>query len=277
LAAGENLEARIRGNTGRTKARGKIDVDGMFRTEEEKRKLENRAAAVSAALEDIRENPGSTDAQAEIEDDWLNLFARLTEEKSSEELRCLFGKILAGEIKKPGSFSLRTIQVLATLSKDEATQVSDFLSYAINAMVVPCQPNGPTDGLRILMEELGIAGHPSQIGGVQLTSTIRPGAHGLYLASHLGILINNNSEREVGVAIPGQVLTASARELAPIANSPPTDIEFLKKVASDIYSNLRGDFGDEMDAGLLAIHVVATHRIDDQSVRSHILYTVPKP
>ena len=48
LAVGENLEARIRGSTNKTKAKDKIDVAGMFRTEEERRKLENRAAAERA-------------------------------------------------------------------------------------------------------------------------------------------------------------------------------------------------------------------------------------
>jgi hypothetical protein len=104
LAAGENLETRIRGNTGKTKARATINVDGMFRTEEERRKLENRASAAKAALDDVQTNPGSADAKVEIEDDWLNLFARLAEDKSSDELRRLFGKILAGEIRNLAHF-----------------------------------------------------------------------------------------------------------------------------------------------------------------------------
>ena len=94
LAAGENFEAWIKGNTAKAKAQSKIDLADLVRTEDEKRKLTNRLAATKAALEDMRVNPPGADATSEIEDDWLNLFVRLAEDKSSEELQLLFGRIL---------------------------------------------------------------------------------------------------------------------------------------------------------------------------------------
>ena len=124
LAAGENAEARIKANTGKAKAHGKIEVDGLYRTAEEERKIENRAAVVQVAVDHINNEsakPGFEDAKADVDDDWLNLFARLAEDKSSDELKGLFGRILAGEIRSPGAFSLRTIQFLSTLSKEDAT------------------------------------------------------------------------------------------------------------------------------------------------------------
>src|SRR5262249_41491411 len=163
LAIGENLEARIRQNTGKAKARGKIEIEGMYRTADERRKLENRIGTTKAAIEELEWNPGKTDASSEIEDDWLNLFARLSEDKSSEELQRLFGRILSGEIRRPGSFSLRTLQLMATISKTDAEAVSKFLSYAIDDQVVPfgIEGHSPTIGERVLMEELDIAGHAS--------------------------------------------------------------------------------------------------------------------
>jgi Protein of unknown function (DUF2806) len=262
LAVGENLEARIRGSTNKTKAKDKIDVAGMFRTEEERRKLENRAAAVQEALEDLHANPGSADAQAEIEDDWLNLFARLAEDKSSDDLRRLFGKILAGEIKKPGSFSLRTIQLLSTVSKDELTQVSDFLSYAIGTWT---------------MVPFEIAGHPSRIGGPALTVTLEAGKTYLGLASHRGIMVKNQAANSVKFTVLGQILTASSQELLPIANSPVTDTEFLKGVASQIYSSLRETHAADVDGGLVSVHVVTAARVDEERVQYEIIFTVPKP
>ena len=99
LAAGDNAEARIKANTGKAKAKGRIEIDGLYRTDEEKRKLENRAATVKIAVDEMNDKPGQQDARDEIDDDWLNLYSRLAEDKSSEELRSLFGKILAGEIR----------------------------------------------------------------------------------------------------------------------------------------------------------------------------------
>lgn len=137
LAAGENVEARIKANTGEAKTRGKINIEGLYRTEEEKRKIGNRAEAIRIAVEELNENHPSADAGADIDDDWLNLFVRLAEDKSSEELQGLFGRILAGEIRKPGSFSLRTIQFISTLSKEDAQDIPVFLSYALDNSFVP--------------------------------------------------------------------------------------------------------------------------------------------
>jgi hypothetical protein len=164
LAGGQNLEARIKGNTAKSRATNKINVDGLFRTEEEKRKLENRAATTRVALEDIDANPTTVDASAEIDDDWLNLFVRLCEDKSSEELQQLFGRILSGEIRRPGSFSLRTVQLMSTISKQDAGALSTLLSYALNGEILPFEKgenDKPTEEERLLLEELGIAGHPS--------------------------------------------------------------------------------------------------------------------
>jgi len=89
--------------------------------------------------------------------------------------------------------------------------------------------------------------------------------------------VDNRSAKEVKFAIPGQVLTTSGRELLPIANSPPTELEFLKTVASQIYSALRGSHGDDMDAGLLSVHVVSTTVTDNQNFQYQNIFTVPKP
>lgn len=120
------------------------------------------------AVEQLNSQQQEPDAQSEIDDDWLNLFARLAEDKSSEELQGLFGRILGGEIRKPGSFSLRTIQFPSTLSKDDAHAITNFLSYALLKKVVPSNSDGraPSFDVRVLMEQLGLASTPNQIGGL---------------------------------------------------------------------------------------------------------------
>jgi hypothetical protein len=281
LAGGENVEARIRGNTARARATNKINLDGLFRTEEEKRKLENRAAATKAALEDIDANPTTADAPAEIDDDWLNFFVRSAEDKSSEELQQLFGRILSGEIRRPGSFSLRTVQLMSTISKKDAEALSILLSYAINGEILPYEKgeNGrPTDGDRVLLDELGIAGHPSPLAGMAINCSSQPGQKLLLLASHRGIIIQNDTQQIITVKIPGQVLTTPARELMEIANSPVTDIDFLKNVAKRIHTELRNEHAGEMDIRRLTVHVATTEVVrtipaGGKVVNFNIIYT----
>jgi hypothetical protein len=69
----------------------------------------------------------------------------------------------------------------------------------------------------------------------------------------------------------GQLLTAAARELAPIANSPTTDFEFLKGVPLQIYSSLQGSFADDLNAGLH--HVVDATPIGNRSFRYNTVFT----
>jgi hypothetical protein len=261
LAVGENFESRIKANTAKAKAKGKINVDGLFRTEEERRKLENRAATTKAALEEMEANPSTADAPSEIDDDWLNFFARLSEDKSSEELQHLFGRILSGEIRKPGSFSLRTVQIMATISKQDAELLSNLLSYAVHKMMIPFditvgKIKVPLDGERVLLEELGVAGHPSSIGGMSLQLTAKPKSQALLMASHRAVLIDNKMSQPVSIDLAGQILTGPGRELLNIANAPATDIEFMKSFAKLLDTQLRGKHGAEMDSGHLVVHVV---------------------
>lgn len=55
-----------------------------------------------------------------VEQGWINNFFDSVANVSDEELQNLWGKILAGEIKTPGRFSIRTLDVLRKLSKKEA-------------------------------------------------------------------------------------------------------------------------------------------------------------
>lgn len=57
----------------------------------------------------------------DISEDWLNAFEKEACDKSSDEMRLLFGKILAGEIKKPSTFSIRTIKILSQLDNQAAS------------------------------------------------------------------------------------------------------------------------------------------------------------
>ncbi len=60
-----------------------------------------------------------------LNDDWMNVFQRLAEDASSERLQDMFGRILAGEVVRPGAFSLTTLRVVAELDQSLA---DDFLA-----------------------------------------------------------------------------------------------------------------------------------------------------
>ncbi|WP_436199995.1 DUF2806 domain-containing protein [Astrobacterium formosum] len=276
LAFGENIEVRVRNNTLKQRALGKIALDELVQSQEDKRKLANRASVVQIAFDDLASEHASTDAPSEIEDDWLNVFARISEDKSSEELQVLFGRILAGEIRRPGSFSLRTIQIMATISKQDAERLSTLLSFTINEILVPYKSdeNGrPEYQERMFLEEIGIGGPPSEMAQTQLEFTIEPSRKQLIKATQRGILVENGSASDIKVAIRGQHLTSSARELLTIANPPQTSFQYLKEIAADIQQQLNGSYSEQVKAGGIAVRVVDLTPVADNRFHYSVVFT----
>ena len=67
----------------------------------------------------------------DISDDWLNQFRDVACQKSSEEAQDLFSKVLAGEIRKPGSFSLRALTTLSDMDQNVAMIFKAFCSLCL--------------------------------------------------------------------------------------------------------------------------------------------------
>lgn len=80
----------------------------------------NRENIAIVAIEDLRDNNPELDEGGTLSDDWLNKFTTLSGDASSEEMQLLFGKILSGEIRKPGAFSLSTLRTVSELTQDLA-------------------------------------------------------------------------------------------------------------------------------------------------------------
>lgn len=68
----------------------------------------------------------------DISEDWLNEFENLARLKSSEDMKLVFGKILSGEIIKPGSFSIKTIKLISQLDNQAAILFQVFCSQSIS-------------------------------------------------------------------------------------------------------------------------------------------------
>ena len=86
------------------------------------------------AVEQIGSNDASEDqsnTEKSINDDWLNIFEEEARKKSTEDMQDYFGRLLAGEIKRPGSSSIRAIRILGTLDQKTAQLFRKFCSIAI--------------------------------------------------------------------------------------------------------------------------------------------------
>lgn len=78
----------------------------------------NLESAVAAAAEELLNE--TQVAEEPVELGWVNHWTRFAQDASGEEMQILWGRILAGEIKTPGSFSPRTMQVVSLLTQKDA-------------------------------------------------------------------------------------------------------------------------------------------------------------
>lgn len=75
--------------------------------------------------------PADNESEKIIDDDWFNIFEKEGSQKSTEETQRRFARILAGEIEKPGSYSIRTLKTLGELDQNAATLFKSFCSACI--------------------------------------------------------------------------------------------------------------------------------------------------
>lgn len=100
--------------------------------------------------------------------------------------------------------------------------------------------------MRVTMQELGLAGHSSIVGGLSKPVNVPAKANLLARATSLGIVFTNETEHPVEFQIPCQALSKIARDLIEIARPGPTDLEFLKSVANMIYDEIKRKHRDEL-------------------------------
>lgn len=97
----------------------------------EQREQQNVEAVCANAAEELQKEATVPDGKPEPE--WVSRFFDISSGITSEELQYLWGRILAGEIKRPGSFSLRTLDVLRNLSRKEAENFVKLGNYILRS------------------------------------------------------------------------------------------------------------------------------------------------
>jgi len=92
----------------------------------------NIEAIANAAVEQLPEQV----SDAPVSDEWRQRFFKLAADVSEEGMQEIWAKVLAGEVAKPQSFSIRTLDVLHKLSQAEALAFTRFASLCA---IIPYQ------------------------------------------------------------------------------------------------------------------------------------------
>lgn len=255
-ATGRNLEARIDGSTKRISARGIAEVRFIeagasaavdhalsgemplaeraieYALGDAVQKQRNREEIAHIAVEDLRSHPPESDADRAIDVDWLSHFADLASGKSNEEVQELWGRILSGEVRKPGSFSLRTLSLMAGYDQADARAIGDLLAYVFNGEFLFCWETGgsiPFDLLRA-GEETGVVGSVSF--PVKKSKTLEAGQLSAFDAQDRWISIV--SDRALSVSYYAYPLTRPGKELAALLGRQVMPETYLMAFAGEL-------------------------------------------
>lgn len=166
---------------------------------QEKRKQKNIDNIIEVATKQINEE--SDISSAKVDEDWTTRFFNIAENISNEEIQRLWGRVLSGEVKKPGSFSLRTLDLLKNINKEEAEiftkfaqlnvkhKAGHFIPY-IDTVYFEKQFDIPYSDI-LTMIELGLLTSGTSLG--LIFPALKEPVELLYEIGETGILVTTNA------------------------------------------------------------------------------------
>lgn len=197
--------------------------------------IENVTAYAADELKD--EQPVTNEP---VDEDWTTRFFRIIEDVSNEEMQTLWGKILAGEIKQPNTYSLRTLELIRNLSKREAEIFKKVAKYAIMSNNKNYLFQGKN---KLLKEKYSI--NYTDIALLTEIGLIQPGALVHYqflshsedqknvLIAGETVLIINIKANVPTIQMPVNVFTNAGNELLKLVKPDPP-MEYLSEIAKSI-------------------------------------------
>lgn len=200
----------------------------------ETRRQEN----IEAILEKAQHQLPNEVAATPVHPDWATRVMQICQDISDDEMQALWAKLLAGEVTQPGSFSLRTIQVLAQLSKNEALAFEAMCAQAptVGGQHVPLIFSTDSESLQVAgLENIHVLTSLVEAGLMDRAEMGRRWARSqgepviLEFGTHERMqVVNEKIEEFLALLEPGHVpagiygLTGAGRQLARLVISAPS-------------------------------------------------------
>lgn len=203
----------------------------------------NVAKAILFAEEDIQQTSSTTQGGQEVPDatadpDWLYRWRDAASEVSAEELQHLWGRVLAGEVRSPGSFSLRTLEFLRNISRQEAEAIELLSRYALGAFIYSgesglLEAEGMNLSFLLGMQDLGLISGVGGLGfNITLTS-LRPESFELAFRVANRILVVTHPDPQKKLELAAYVVTRLGNEVLSLGAPKPSD-PYLRSLGTAI-------------------------------------------
>jgi len=171
------------------------------------------------------------DSKEDVNEDWYTRFFNIVEDISDDEMQTLWSKILAGEVLKPRTYSLRLLEVLRNISKEELDLIikiapyvsADFIFYYEGML----EKYNITYSMILSLDELGIINSDSFIQK-ELSFVPNENKKLIFLNDTLICLANNISSENKKISIPIFKITEIGLKIFKLANIN-NNMDFLKE------------------------------------------------
>lgn len=181
------------------------------------------------------------DPTAAYDFDWYMRFYEAVGNVSDEEMQRIWAKILAGEVNRPGSFSLETLDVVRNLSKQDAELFTKICKHCIQSpphrLSLPRYDNylekcGITYSEILRLDEIRLV-NSSGLISLNLSIENNPAT---IINQSLIMLIAANNEKKRKCSINQYPFTRIGCEIATLIGEATSDDDFIlfaKEVAKD--------------------------------------------
>ncbi len=193
---------------------------------------ENLEAIVGESIKYL----GSTVAEEEVDPDWRTRFFNKAKDVSNEEMQEVWSKILAGEVTKPGSFSLRAIELLSLMSQSEAELFRKMSSYVFDhGHAIISHGTIQTKGFNSELNFVNIlrlqdAGILMTKEGLALNQEFPPNGFIPLSFAHGKLILRNSSKEKKVVRLNVLTLTTAAKELMSLLDAPKWTDDYEKQI-----------------------------------------------
>ena len=194
--------------------------------------------------------------------DWITRFFRIAEDITTDEMQALWGKVLAGEVKRVGSFSLRTLDILKNISTKEAELFArvahlGIINSGITFLLNPDQGKfleesfGINMSDQLILKEIGLLSPSKDLGlrvstnGKDITNVYTCGS------TCLSVFMPASTPTQV---LPGEIFTQAGNQLHQLVEHEPANRKYVEKFSST-----------HKGAGVVVKYAQIVHRNDDGS------------
>jgi len=174
--------------------------------------LQEETKALPAPDQQVSASPGPVD------DDWLNVFEQYAEKASNARMQDLWARILAGEIRSPKAFSLKTLRFVSELDQETAKLFEKYAPFICNreAIPTPDELEGETLDELLHLQESGLL---SGVGGL-ISQIIELSDDGKFVIINQsrGIFILGKPQQKINLKCA--LLTKTGIEIAKLIKIP---------------------------------------------------------